>query len=127
MLALIAYVRDGRNANFTITMWASLYPIGVMGIACTQIANDLDSPAFKGIASGILIIAVIHWIWLVIYTLPMIMSGELFLSEAKETEKEEAEAKEKKCQDPSPNRADSANGQVERRSNRPRASDETDV
>lgn len=127
MLALIAYVRDGRVANFTISMWASLYPVGVMGIACTQIAKDLDSPVFKGIASGILIIAVLHWLWLVVYTVPMVISGELFLSEVKEMEEEEAKEKEKKLQGQSDGRADNSNGQVERRTNRSRASDETHV
>lgn len=104
-----------------------MYPCGVYGVACTQIAKDLDSPAFKGIASAILIISVIHWLWLVIYTVPMIISGELFLSEAKELEREEEEAMEKKHTEPEAGSTDSSNGQLERRSNRPRASDETQV
>lgn len=100
-----------------------------MGIACTQIAKDLDSPAFKGIASGILIIAILHWIWLLVYTVPMVISGELFLSETEEMkEGEEKAAEEKKRQSASEDRANSSNGQqIERRTNRSRESDETHV
>lgn len=107
-------------------MWSGAYPIGVFGIACNQIATDLDSPAFKGIASAILIIAVIHWIWLVIYTLPMIVSGELFLGEAEHLSKEEAEAEKKGSQGDAGGH-ETSDGQLERRNNRSRTSDETQV
>jgi hypothetical protein len=129
VLALIAYARDSRHAEFNLTMWSGAYPIGVFGIACNQIGVDLDSPAFKGIASAILIIAVIHWIWLVIYTLPMIVSGELFLAEAKHLSEEEAEAEKMGSQGSQGEAGGQAtsDGQVERRNNRSRASDETQV
>lgn len=127
VLALIAYVRDGRRTYFNLTMWSAAYPIAIFGVACTQIAKDLDSPAFDGIASAILIIAVIHWIWLVIYTVPMVISGELFLSEAEHLRKQEQEAMEDKQHEGEGSRSESSSNQVERRSARPRASDETHV
>ncbi|KAJ9107341.1 hypothetical protein QFC21_000791 [Naganishia friedmannii] len=126
-VALIAYARDSRYAHFNLTMWSGAYPIGIFGIACNQIGVDLDSPAFKGIASAILIIAVIHWIWLVIYTIPMIVSGELFLAEAEHLSKEEAEA-EKKMSHGEAAGQETPDGQVERRNNRSRSSaDDTHV
>ncbi|KAJ9123339.1 hypothetical protein QFC22_001538 [Naganishia vaughanmartiniae] len=73
-----------------LAMWSGAYPIKVFGVACNQIGVDLDSPAFKGLATAILIIAFIHWIWLVIFTLPMIASGELFFAEAEKLSKEES-------------------------------------
>lgn len=127
VLALIAYVRDGRRTYFNLTMWSAAYPIAVFGVACTEIAKDLDSPAFEGIASALLIIAVIHWIWLMIYTIPMVISGELFLSEADHLRKEEKEAMEGMQQDKEGSRAENTNHQIERRSARARASDETQV
>jgi tellurite resistance protein TehA-like permease len=127
VLALIAYVRDGRRTYFNLTMWSAAYPVAMFGVACTQIAKDLDSPAFEGIASAILIIAVIHWLWLVIYTVPMIISGELFLSEAEHLKKQEQEAMEGKEGDGERSQSESSSNQVERRSARPRASDETRV
>ena len=127
VLALIAYVRDGRRTNFNLTMWSAAYPIAVFGIACTEIAKDLDSPAFEGIASALLIIAVVHWIWLVIYTIPMVLSGELFLSEADHLREEEEKAMKGLQQDKEGSRAENVNRQIGRRSARARASDETQV
>jgi hypothetical protein len=108
-------------------MWSAAYPVAMFGVACTQIAKDLDSPAFEGIASAILVIAVIHWLWLVIYTVPMIISGELFLSEAEHLKKQEQEAMEGKEGEGERSQSESSSNQVERRSARPRASDETRV
>lgn len=65
-------------------MWSAAYPLGAYGVASTQLAIDLGSTAFNVISTIILIVLVIYWLFLVICTVPMIASGELFLSEAKE-------------------------------------------
>jgi fatty acid desaturase len=61
------------------------YPLGVFGVACTQFAIDFDSPAFRVISTAICILSVIYWIFLAVYTLPLL---ELLLHEAVQEEEE---------------------------------------
>jgi hypothetical protein len=70
------------------------YPIGIFGVACSQFATDFDSPAFRVITAIILVCLVIFWLWLVLYTLPMIISGELLLANARSKLEEEEEAEQ---------------------------------
>lgn len=75
-------------------MWSAAYPYGTYGIACSQFSTDFDSPAFAVITSIILVTLVILWLYLVIATIPMVISGELFLAEAlEEMEKHREESK----------------------------------
>lgn len=67
------------------------YPIGAFGVACTQFADDFDSPAFRVIATIICIISVVFWLFLVVYTLPLIITGELLLGNARHKLEEEEE------------------------------------
>ncbi|WVQ97817.1 hypothetical protein IAU59_004932 [Kwoniella sp. CBS 9459] len=63
-------------------MWSALYPVGVYGVACTKLTSDLDSRALRVVSTIILITTVIYWLYLIIFTLPAVVSGELFLAEA---------------------------------------------
>jgi len=71
------------------TLLLTAYPVGVFGVACTQFADDFDSPAFRVIATMITIVSVIFWLFLVVYTLPLIVSGELLLDNDAHKEEEE--------------------------------------
>ena len=89
-------------------MWSAAYPLGVYGVACTQLAIDLDSPTFRVIASIVLVVSVLYWFYLVAFTLPLVISGELFLAEAKE-DRENAklrEQEERRRSSPSGSRRD---------------------
>jgi len=70
-------------------MWSGAYPIGIYGVAATQLAISLDSPVFRVVSTVVLIVLVIYWLYLVLWSLPMVISGEFFLSEVlHEMEKE---------------------------------------
>ena len=81
-------------------MWSAAYPLGVYGIACTQLAIDFDSPAFRVIASIVLVVALLYWLYLIAFTIPMVLSGELFLAEAMEHKEEEEERGERPTESP---------------------------
>lgn len=72
-------------------MWSSAYPLGAYGLAATQFATDFDSPAFKVVSTIVLIVLVIWWLYLIVCTIPMIISGELLLAEAYEEMKKHRE------------------------------------
>jgi hypothetical protein len=63
------------------------------GVVASQLAIDLDSPAFRVISSIVLVVVVINWLYLVYNTLVRIWTGEWFLKEALE------EMREKKRED----------------------------
>lgn len=71
-------------------MWSSAYPFGAYGVVASQFAIDFDSIAFRVITTIILFVLIIYWLYAIICTLPMVVSGELFLGDlVKEREKEE--------------------------------------
>lgn len=74
-------------------MWSAAYPIGAYGVACTQLAIDLESTAFRIIATIVLVVLVIFWLLLIAYTVPSLISGELLLEGAK-AEMDEEKRKE---------------------------------
>ena len=89
IISVVAFVRDIPKTRFNINMWSGAYPIGIYGVAATQLAISLDSPVFRVVSTIILIVMVIYWLYLVIYSLPMVLSGEMFLGEVlHEMEKE---------------------------------------
>jgi tellurite resistance protein TehA-like permease len=87
-LATLALIRDLPKTHFNINHWSSAYPIGVYGLASSQLAIDLDSPTFRVVTAIVLVILVINWLYLMGRTLPMVLSGEWFLKEAYEEGKE---------------------------------------
>ena len=91
ILCVVAFVRDLPKTKFNLNMWSAAYPIGIYGVAVTQLAIDLDSVAFRVISSIILVVSVLYWLYLIAYTLPMVLSGELFLAEMYEKDKKERE------------------------------------
>lgn len=74
-------------------MWSAAYPFGAYGIVATQFAIDFDSPTFRVVSSIILVFMVLLWLWLVLSTLPMVISGELLLGEAWEEMQKDKEKK----------------------------------
>lgn len=80
----MACARDLRKTHFNLSHWSAAYPLGAYGVASEQLAIDLGSTAFKVISTIMLVLLAVLWIYLVICTVPMIASGELFLAEAKE-------------------------------------------
>jgi len=78
-----------------MNMWSGAYPLGVYGIACSQLSVDFNSPTFRVLTSIILVVQLLYWFYLVVFTLPMVFSGELLLGEPVERlekEKEEVRA-----------------------------------
>ena len=94
LISLVAFVRDLPKTKFNLNMWSTAYPIGTYGVASSQFAIDFDSIAFRVITTIILIISVIYWFYLIIYTLPMILSGEAFLGALVEEKGKRGERKE---------------------------------
>ena len=72
-------------------MWSAAYPFGAYGLTCSQLAIDLDSSTFRVITAIILVVLVSYWLYLVVFTLPLIVSGKLFLEEAYHEQEEEKE------------------------------------
>lgn len=71
-------------------MWSSAYPFGAYGVVASQFAIDFDSIAFRVITTIILLVLIIYWLYAIICTLPMVVSGELFLGDlVRQREKEE--------------------------------------
>ncbi len=89
LLCLFAFVRDLPKTNFNLNMWSAGYPLGAYGVTCSQLAIDFDSPTFRVVASIILVVSVLYWLYLVVYTLPLVLCGELFLAEAVDSHEEE--------------------------------------
>lgn len=75
-------------------MWSAAYPVGAYGVACSQLAIDFDSPTFRVLTAIILVVLVLYWFYLIGNTLPMVLSGELFLAEALDSHEEEKMAQE---------------------------------
>lgn len=94
ILSLGSFAREIRKAEFSLEWWAAAYPIGAYGVACTQLAIDLNSTAFKVVASIVLVILVIFWLALMALTIPALVSGELLLKEVKQSMDKEKERKE---------------------------------
>ncbi|KAK4689577.1 hypothetical protein P7C73_g534, partial [Tremellales sp. Uapishka_1] len=46
LLCALAFVRDLPKTKFNLNMWSAAYPLGVYGVASTQLASDLDSPTY---------------------------------------------------------------------------------
>lgn len=61
-------------------------------MACSQFATDFDSPAFRVVTCIITVLSFAYWCFCIIWTLPLAISGELFLGHAKEAIEEETEA-----------------------------------
>ncbi len=89
LLAIVALIRDLPRTTFSLNMWSAAYPIGAYGFACSQLATDFDSPTFRVVTAIILVVLVLYWLYLFISTLPMLLSGELFLSGAMDEHEEE--------------------------------------
>lgn len=89
LLCLFAFVRDLPKTNFNLNMWSAGYPLGAYGVTCSQLAIDFDSPTFRVVTSIILVVLVLYWLYLVVYTLPLVLCGELFLAEAVDSHEEE--------------------------------------
>lgn len=94
ILAIVSFVRDVPKTNFNLNMWSAAYPLGIYDIASSQFATDLQSTAFSVVSSATLLIAVLYWAYLVIYTLPMVFTGSLFLHDAHEELEKEKRDKE---------------------------------
>lgn len=88
ILALIAFVRDFRKTEFNMNMWSSIYPWGTYALVLSQLASDFNSPAFRVICSIFVIIAVLYWMWLIVKTIPNIISGEALKAEMKKRDEE---------------------------------------
>lgn len=71
----------------------------MFGVASTQFADDFDSPAFRVISTIICVISVIFWLFLVVYTLPLLISGELLLQNGRHKGEEEEEEEEEGVRD----------------------------
>lgn len=92
--AMLAFVRDIGQTHFNLNHWSAAYPLGVYGVACSQLTIDLDSRAFAVVTTIVSIALFCYWVTLVIYTIPSIVSGELFLAEVVEKREEEAKHRE---------------------------------
>jgi hypothetical protein len=110
IIGFLTFFSDARKTHFSLYMWSAgetdylllgsptayahcrimlpAYPLGIFGVACTQFAIDFDSPAFRVISTAICILSVIYWIFLAVYTMPLLVSGELLLREAVEEEED---------------------------------------
>lgn len=62
-LALVAVLQGVRKMTFTLNWWGFIFPNAGMIVALIQIANALNSPAMKWIASAMTIVLVIMWLF----------------------------------------------------------------
>jgi hypothetical protein len=63
-------------------MWSGAFPLGAYGLCANQIAISLDSPAFRVVSTIVLVVLVIYWLVSMAFTIALVWSGELFLSDA---------------------------------------------
>ncbi|OCF37564.1 hypothetical protein I316_00690 [Kwoniella heveanensis BCC8398] len=89
LICIVAFVRDIPKTHFNLNMWSAIYPLGTYGLMCSKLSSDLDSRAFRVVSTIILVAVVIYWLYLIVFTLPAVVSGELFLAEAMEKHEKE--------------------------------------
>lgn len=94
ILSIVAFARDIRKTHFNLNHWSAAYPIGAYGLACSQLTIDFDSRAFAVVTTIVAVVLFIYWILLVLYTIPSIASGELFLASVVEEREEEERNRE---------------------------------
>ncbi len=108
LFGTVIFVRDISDTTFHLNHWSSAYPIGVYGLACGQLATAFNSAALKGITSAILVLLVLWWLYLVVCTIPMAISGELFLSDLSQLDEIDKQLKEYEMHDSEEGRPSSA-------------------
>ncbi|WVF70057.1 hypothetical protein IAT40_004844 [Kwoniella sp. CBS 6097] len=118
LICIVAFIRDIPKTHFNLNMWSTIYPVGVYGLTCSKLASDLDSRAFRVVSTIILIVVVIYWLYLIAFTLPAVVSGELFLAEALEKHEKENAEEEGRLRGNSREEEGSRSGQGERQEER---------
>jgi tellurite resistance protein TehA-like permease len=68
------------RASFSISWTAYTFPIGVWATASTQLATELDSTAFKVIATVISIQVVLQWAYVFIMFIWKAWNGTIFIA-----------------------------------------------
>ena len=82
LFSALAFLADLRKARYNLNMWSGAFPIGAYGLCANQIAISLNSPAFRVVSSLMLVILVVYWLASLALTIPLVLSGELFLADA---------------------------------------------
>lgn len=90
------------QSSFSIATWSSSYPIAVYALVWNQLSKDFDSVSFRVVSTGITIIAIsacrgvawpgpadalpVHWLYLAGRTIPLVITGALFLEGLDDTD-----------------------------------------
>lgn len=73
------FAQDGgwKQMEFNMRQWSMVFPLGVLTGAVGELGNSLDSPAFKGVATAMLLVLLLLWIFLGVLTARKLITGEL--------------------------------------------------
>jgi len=85
LLSIFTVSIDARKAPFTLNYWSAMYPWGVYAAAFGQLAMDFDSPAFRVLNTIMSCSLTILWLYSMARTVPMMVTGEVFLADAEDT------------------------------------------
>lgn len=70
--------------GFGLGLWALTFPIGVFGTSTIALGNELESTAFKVIASFIAVQVILTWMFVSVVTVVKAVKGQLMAIEAEE-------------------------------------------
>lgn len=64
MVAVVALLESATKGEqqWSMTWWSTVFPLGTMNTALLVFANEMDSPAWRVLTAGLLIILVIDYL-----------------------------------------------------------------
>lgn len=66
--------------NFTVSLWALTFPIGVFATSAIALADQLHSTAFRVIGAFLATQVILHWVYVSVFTLWKVIQGTIFVA-----------------------------------------------